>query len=148
LISLPTEAGDRGWLAVHGAPKDPKRFLAYVYELTFEDNLEHLAAEQLELCFCGHTHVQFVHERTATGDCRKLGNPSVITVGGERILLVNPGSVGQPRDHDPRAAFAIWDRRADRVYLHRAVYDVGSVIAALRASDLPAGLGERLVHGR
>jgi diadenosine tetraphosphatase ApaH/serine/threonine PP2A family protein phosphatase len=148
LLALPVELRESEWLAVHGAPKDSKRFLAYVYELTFQDNLEHLAMEDLELCFCGHTHVQFVHERTAAGQCRKLGSPPRVPVGAQRVLIVNPGSVGQPRDHDRRAAFAVWDRRERAVHLHRVPYDVEAVTAAIRASDLPSDLGKRLLEGQ
>jgi diadenosine tetraphosphatase ApaH/serine/threonine PP2A family protein phosphatase len=67
---------------------------------------------------------------------------------GERTLLVNPGSVGQPRDNDSRAAFAVWDRREHAVHLRRVAYDVEAVMTAIRASDLPADLGRRLLEGR
>jgi len=148
LLSLPLDLGGDGWLAVHGAPKDPRRFLAYVYELTFQDNLEYMAASELGLCFYGHTHVQFVHERTADGRCAKLGRPECVSVERSKLLLVNPGSVGQPRDHDPRAAFSLWDRRRNVIGFQRVGYEIENVVAALQANGLPLGLQERLIQGR
>lgn len=148
LLQMPLDVQGPGWVGVHGAPKDPKRFLAYVYELTFQDNLEHMAAQKLQLCFCGHTHVQFVHAKIPDGESQKLGVPESIDLNRNRVLIVNPGSVGQPRDGDSRAAFGIWDRAGKSISLHRAAYSVESTVNALKAADLPEGLGERLLQGR
>ncbi|WP_226013281.1 metallophosphoesterase family protein [Halomicrobium salinisoli] len=76
----------------------------------------------------GHTHVQ--HEET----------------DGDR-LLVNPGSVGQPRDGDPRAAYAVLDTDAVTVALHRVEYDVDRVIRAVEEAGLPERIGARLLDG-
>jgi diadenosine tetraphosphatase ApaH/serine/threonine PP2A family protein phosphatase len=143
--SLTEEGPD--WIAVHGAPKDPQRFLAYVYELTYQDNLEYLSVLDMRLCFCGHTHVQSVHEKTPDGRSRELGAPRRVELGGDRVFIVNPGSVGQPRDGDSRAAFAVWDRLDNCVSLHRVEYSVDSVVRALAKAKLPPGLGERLLAG-
>jgi len=147
LVTLPLDAGGDGWLAVHGAPKDPRRFFAYVYELTFEENLEHIARNNVQLCFCGHTHVQFVHERTLAGGYRKTGTPEHSKLERGRTLLINPGSVGQPRDGDVRAAFAVWHREQESVSLHRVPYAVELVVESLRELNLPHELGERLLRG-
>lgn len=147
LISMPVDLAQPKWLAVHGAPRDPNRFLAYVYELTFQDNLYHMEKNDLELCFCGHTHVQFVHEKIVDGGCRKLGAPSSVDLSENRLLIVNPGSVGQPRDNDVRAAFAVWDRDVEAISLHRTRYDVNEVVRRLKRCGLPDGLGERLLQG-
>ena len=63
-------------------------------------------------------------------------------------MLVNPGSVGQPRDGDPRAAFAIYDSDAAQVTFRRVPYDVGGAQAAIRAAGLPERLAARLEGGR
>ena len=82
--SVPGEA----WMAVHGAPRDPHRFLAYVYELTYEDNLKHLLdAERPPLCFCGHTHVQIAHLETAGGPTKVSGEAAVIDLEGTRAAI-------------------------------------------------------------
>jgi diadenosine tetraphosphatase ApaH/serine/threonine PP2A family protein phosphatase len=132
---------------VHGAPKDPHRFRAYVYELTFEANLDHIAADGIRVCFFGHTHVQMVYERTADGRSCRLGAPGLVDISKGRALLVNPGSVGQPRDSDPRAAFAIWDREHQTVSLHRVPYAIGPVVESIRKLGLPEQLAARLTHG-
>ncbi len=146
LGSLPVEAGGDGWLAVHGAPKDPRRFLAYVYELTYEDNLRHLRASATPLCFYGHTHVQIVHVEGPAGTA-KLPGPRAFTPDRRWSALVNPGSVGQPRDADPRAAYALWDRGTSEIVTLRVPYDVARTVAALRAADLPSPLAARLQAG-
>jgi diadenosine tetraphosphatase ApaH/serine/threonine PP2A family protein phosphatase len=152
LAALPPEHREPGWLAVHGAPKDPHRFFAYVYELTYEENLAHLAELRVPICFYGHTHVPFVHERSALGVARKLGAPSAWEPAWQpragEVALVNPGSVGQPRDGDPRAAFALWHRRSQRVAFRRIPYPIERTLRAIRANDLPEELLARLEAGR
>jgi diadenosine tetraphosphatase ApaH/serine/threonine PP2A family protein phosphatase len=66
----------------------------------------------------------------------------------ESRWVANPGSVGQPRDSDPRAAFALVDLPARQVSFHRIEYDIGRTQAKMRASGLPDSLIERLSHGR
>jgi len=63
-------------------------------------------------------------------------------------LFVNPGSVGQPRDGDPRASFAIWDQDRARIEFYRVEYDVTRTQQKMREAQLPAYLIERLAHGR
>lgn len=147
LVSLPVDAQGSNWLAVHGAPRDPRRFLAYVYELTYEENLVHLSEQNIRLCFCGHTHVQFIHARTAGGECQKLGAPKQLTLDDSQIFLVNPGSIGQPRDKDTRAAYALWDRTKNSISLHRVSYQVSAVVEKIRKLGLPGRLGDRLLQG-
>lgn len=134
------------WLAVHGAPQDPRRFLAYVYELTFEDNLRYLRQAKIPLCFCGHTHVQMTYAEVASGPTRVVG-ASTMQLLPKFQYLVNPGSVGQPRDGDPRAAYALWDRQTAEVKTLRVAYDLERTIAALHAAQLPSQLEGRLRAG-
>lgn len=148
LGALPKERRGDGWLAVHGAPRDPERLYAYVYELTFRENLEVLHEEDLALCFYGHTHVPFVHRRTEDGVAEKLGARDVATDTPATVLLINPGSVGQPRDGDARASFALWDREARRVSFHRAEYPVHETVRDLARAGLPKDLAYRLETAR
>lgn len=146
LGSLPVEYSGPKWLAVHGAPKDPARLFAYVYELTYEDNLAYLKREGVPLCFCGHTHVPKVYAELDSGPA-KFARPRTHELSRGRPLLINPGSVGQPRDGDPRASFALWDRRSGRIDFHRVAYDVELTASALRAAGLPEQLERRLHTG-
>ena len=148
LLSLPLEYREDHWLAVHGAPLDPQRFYAYIYEMTYKDNLSYLAREQLSICFYGHTHVQFMYRYLAAGEYEKLPPERVkVFQTGERILL-NPGSVGQPRDGDPRAAFALWERPTDTVHFYRIQYPVDLTVRAVKKEGLPEDLIYRLEVGR
>lgn len=146
LRSLPTEHVEDGWVAVHGAPRDPHRFLAYVYELTYEDNLRHLREQRIPLCFYGHTHVQLTHVELARGPV-KLPGVRFIELDPRRVWLVNPGSVGQPRDGDSRAAYALWQRSTGDLSTLRVRYDIARTIRGLRSAGLPRQLEDRLQAG-
>lgn len=150
LMALPIEHLDDGWLAVHGAPIDPERFNAYVYTLSYRMNLAHLASGSRSLCFHGHTHVPMVYRlgevdgaaEQATGDDGREAELK------GAALLINPGSVGQPRDGDRRASFAIWQRDRGTLSYHRVAYPVHRTIAEIDAVGLPEELAARLEIGR
>jgi len=107
---------------VHGHPEDPNR---YTYPDLFSEDL--LDGE--DVLVMGHTHVQ-AHETYDDG------------------VVLNPGSVGQPRDRDPRAAYAIVDFDTLAVDEHRVEYDVDRVVDAVEATGLPPDTGQRLRKGR
>jgi diadenosine tetraphosphatase ApaH/serine/threonine PP2A family protein phosphatase len=149
LAALPLELRAEDFLAVHGAPRDPARMHGYVYEMTFRENLDVLAATGTARCFYGHTHVPFAHGRTRDGRSLRCGARDPEALGEPfAAVLVNPGSVGQPRDGDPRASFAIWDRRARSISFLRVGYDVDRVVGELARLGLPRDLGVRLEMGR
>jgi diadenosine tetraphosphatase ApaH/serine/threonine PP2A family protein phosphatase len=66
----------------------------------------------------------------------------------ESRLIINPGGVGQPRDGDPRAAYALYDSDDRTITLHRVEYDVTATQQKIRAADLPASLADRLAYGQ
>jgi len=107
---------------VHGHPEDPNR---YTYPALFSADL----LDEEDVLVMGHTHVQ-AHETYDDG------------------VVVNPGAVGQPRDEDPRAAYAVVDLEGLAVEEHRVEYDVDEVIDAVEAAGLPSDTGTRLKHGR
>ena len=128
---------------VHGSPRDPLR--EYITDsLTASANLDALDTRH---GLHGHTHVPVAW--VATEERIVLIQPN----DGSRIelepnrLLLNPGSVGQPRDGDPRAAYLLLDTDARTVSWHRVEYDVEPVRRAIRAAGLPTRLGDRLVVG-
>ncbi|MDY6819026.1 MAG: metallophosphoesterase family protein [Halobacteriales archaeon] len=124
LEALPVEArlADGRISLVHGHPQDPDH---YTYPAEFRPGL--LGDE--ELLLMGHTHVQH-HEIYSDG------------------MIVNPGSVGQPRDSDPRAAYAVIDLDARTVDERRVEYDIDTVQEAVRAAGLPERTGRRLAKGQ
>jgi len=128
LRTLPERAdfADGGYRMVHSHP-DPDRRDVYVYPAEFPDLRTHL--DDCEGLVLGHTHIQ--HEATVDGR-----------------TIVNPGSVGQPRDNDPRAAYAVLDTAANEVSLRRTAYEIGRVQREIAAEGLPAETGNRLADGR
>ena len=150
LLSLQTEYQEDLWLAVHGAPIDKHRFFSYVYEMTYRDNLDYLQKHGLRLCFYGHTHVVFMFREKDDGNSRvekEVPNTVNILKTGERMLL-NPGSVGQPRDGDCDAAFAIWEREKQTISFHRVNYPLMEIIEANQRQGFPEELNFRLESGR
>jgi len=124
LRELPTERtcfGERLKL-VHGHPDDPNR---YTYPGLFSSRL----LDDEDVLVMGHTHVQ-AHERYDEG------------------IVMNPGSVGQPRDGDPRAAYAVVDLDSLVVEERRVEYDIERVVEAVANAGLPEGTGTRLRKGR
>jgi diadenosine tetraphosphatase ApaH/serine/threonine PP2A family protein phosphatase len=101
------------------------------------------------VCLVGHSHVALSFVRpegeAATGDTRRDGDALDMS-GGE--WLVNPGSVGQPRDGDPRAAWLLLDTERWRAEWRRTEYDIAGAAAAIRAARLPDSLAERLEYGQ
>jgi diadenosine tetraphosphatase ApaH/serine/threonine PP2A family protein phosphatase len=101
------------------------------------------------ICLVGHSHVALSFSRAAgaaaTGQTRADGE-SLNLVSGE--WLINPGSVGQPRDGDPRAAWLELDLDDETALFRRTEYDIEGAAAAIRAAQLPDSLAERLGYGQ
>jgi putative phosphoesterase len=124
LRSLPEERTcfDGRMKIVHGHPDDPDR---YTYPGLFSEDM----LDEEDMLVMGHTHVQH-HEIYDDG------------------VVMNPGSVGQPRDSDPRAAYAVVDLDDLTVEDHRVEYDIEAVIEAIDDAGLPVDTGKRLRKGR
>ncbi|WP_247003541.1 metallophosphoesterase family protein [Halosolutus gelatinilyticus] len=127
LADLPEERYEYGGRLkiVHGHPDDPDRYTRYTRPHEFSAGL--LGDE--DVLVLGHTHVQHV-ERYGEG------------------IVVNPGSVGQPRDGDPRAGYAVVDLDALTVEPRRVEYDIEAVKAAVHEAGLPERIGSRLDRGK
>ncbi len=139
-----------GFTVVHGSLLDEDQ---YVVDL--DDALQSLSFAAHSLTFFGHTHVQggfFRFKDRRAGMLNPELRPGVgesrLTVDSENQYLINPGSVGQPRDYDPRAAFAIYDQEAGMVRYFRVGYPVGLTQQKMREARLPRYLVERLGRGR
>jgi diadenosine tetraphosphatase ApaH/serine/threonine PP2A family protein phosphatase len=130
-------------LFVHAAPTDPP---AWEYIIDFHTALREMSGFTERLCFVGHSHVPLAVEAPDSGQPRPLAFPLSMRDGAK--YLVNVGSVGQPRDGDPRAAFALLDTDARSVALHRVEYPIAVAQEKILAADLPAYLAARLARGR
>ena len=129
----------------HASPRDP------VWEYVLSALLAELCmnAQAHRISLIGHSHVALSFNRRegalATGEPRR-DNTMLDVSAGEWLL--NPGSVGQPRDGDPRASWMLLDLDEMAVSFHRASYDVAGAAAAIRAARLPDSLAERLEYGQ
>jgi diadenosine tetraphosphatase ApaH/serine/threonine PP2A family protein phosphatase len=126
---------------VHGTPLDEDE---YITDLDEAEPV--LAAAAVPLIFFGHTHLQGAFERKAR--FTRALPAAGFTLHPDAFYLINPGAVGQPRDGDPRAAFAIWDDDSRTITLERAAYDIKTTQAKIRAAGLPEPLARRLQLGR
>ncbi len=129
----------------HASPRDP----VWEYVLSVEQARDALEAHRTPLTFIGHTHVPSAWRLTPDGAMEETlpATPGVMTLTEGR-WLVNPGSVGQPRDHDARAAWAIWDPDAGTIEFRRTPYDVAAAQNAILQAGLPSLLAHRLAEGR
>ena len=153
--------GNREWLAslpagpmvvdelieiCHGTPFDED---AYVFDDL--DALRAMHSARRSVCLFGHTHVQVGHYLSkeqfglATADDQR---PFTIPIEEANRYLVNPGSVGQPRDGDPRAGFAMVDTATREITIHRVEYPIAAAQARIVAEGLPDVLAQRLALGR
>jgi predicted phosphodiesterase len=138
--------GQEGALGLyHASPRDP--MWEYVLSALLAESC--LDAQPRRVCLIGHSHValSFVrHEgESATGEPRREGTELDVSSGE---WLLNPGSVGQPRDGDPRAAWLLLDLDDHSVSYRRTRYDVAGAAAAIKAARLPNSLAERLEYGQ
>lgn len=132
---------------VHASPRAPEE---WDYLLSAEDGLAVFADFDTRLCFVGHSHRPAVWSLGSSGpghDGAFPGWPVEIPLEHGRRYLINVGSVGQPRDRDPRAAYAVWDEEERRVSLRRIAYDLRTAAAKIRAAGLPDLLAARLARG-
>jgi predicted phosphodiesterase len=144
LAKLPDRrAVDNSAILVHGSPRDPDEYI-----LTAEIARENMTFMQKrlgsDLGFFGHTHQAGIFSRTH--DDTPISERKFF-LEKEDVCLINPGSIGQPRDRDPRASFLIYDDDDMTVEFHRATYDIRAVHDAIIREGLPPHLGRRLFLG-
>lgn len=122
---------------VHGSPADEDEYL-----ISPEDALPVRAYLGAQVTFFGHTHVQggfLLAQRAA----RRILPAGVLELEPQHFYLINPGSVGQPRDGDPRAAYALYSLEDRTVEYRRAAYDIDRAATKIRAAGLPDFLAAR-----
>ncbi len=143
LAALPERRVEDDVTLVHGSPRDP------TWEYVTSERIAgaSFAALTTRHGLHGHTHVPIAW--LGAGDRvhgEMPGDRDTVTFETRRAFL-NPGSVGQPRDGDPRSSYLILDVAARSATWHRVPYDIDPVAVAMRAAGLPTRLAERLYHG-
>lgn len=143
LRGLPLRLEMHGFTAVHGSPRDP------VWEYVVNSVAALAAFEDIGTprCLVGHSHVPFVCGLEDGAPAFRLATTGPVEVQNGRAI-VNPGSVGQPRDGDPRASYAVYDSDAGTITHHRVEYDIPATQRKMIEHDLPYYLAERLTYGR
>lgn len=147
LEGLPTRVEQDDFVLVHGSPREP------VWEYLLDAGLAMINFRYFSMRFClvGHTHIPIAFALNEAIDRCYTLVPSYsepIPLSGAYRMILNPGSVGQPRDGDPRASYAILDTDAGIWELRRVVYPVEITQERMRARNMPRRLIQRLEAGR
>ncbi|MBX7222240.1 MAG: metallophosphatase family protein [Blastocatellia bacterium] len=137
------------FVAVHGCYMNSIHINGYVTGTMLEANLEAIARNPNwpKLAFCGHTHVPMCGWLEGENCVEKKLRDRLSWPHWARAVLINPGSVGQPRDGDPRAAFALVDTTAHSVELHRVPYPIQHTVRMMKRAQFPEALIDRLERG-
>jgi diadenosine tetraphosphatase ApaH/serine/threonine PP2A family protein phosphatase len=144
LESLPLVVERDDFTLVHGSPREP----IWEYLLSVSSARENFAHFNLPFCLVGHTHIPVVFRLNEDGGCSSgQFRENVGLLLGKSRLIVNPGGVGQPRDGDPRASYAILDQETRMARLYRIPYDVETTQAKMVRHNLPLRLVSRLSRG-
>ena len=142
LQRLPVTSSEGTSYLVHASPACPRDW-EYLLDRFDAEPQFHYFTEPI--CFIGHTHQPAVYMADPAG-CKSLPLSNV-TLEPDRRYIVNVGSVGQPRDHDPRACFVVHHEAAGMVEFVRVPYDIEGAQAKIRAAQLPEVLAARLATG-
>jgi diadenosine tetraphosphatase ApaH/serine/threonine PP2A family protein phosphatase len=145
-MPLTQELGGR-FLACHGTPTSTDTYIAYHFQgkRVFKDMVKQA---KLRICFFGHTHRRALWTRDIRGTValKEIRQPKVV-LEREAHYLINPGSVGQPRDGNPEAAYAIFDGEEFSIHFKSVPYDIAGAQRRILDAGLPPFLAERLAQG-
>jgi len=144
LAALPEVRRDGELTAVHGSPRDP----TWEYITDTEVAGANLASFDTRLCLHGHTHVPIIFHAEDGQVSVVQGTPGAPIAVDTGRLLLNPGSVGQPRDGNPAASYVVVDTEAQTAEFRRVPYDVDATQRLMQNVGLPSRLAERLRYGR
>lgn len=143
LDRLPLMLDVEEFLCVHATPHHPGEWL---YLFTWDDAREAFRAMPKDLCFVGHSHIPLVLCQKPSDEIQVMQVDALQFLPGHRYLI-NPGSVGQPRDGNPHASFGIYDSQAQTYSLRRVPYDVQVAADRIMKMGLPPSLAHRLYLG-
>lgn len=146
LENLPLTLTVDDFTLAHGSPREP--IWEYIISTYIaKANFSYFATRY---CLVGHSHVPAVFEYKADSDSCLLHDlpPEAPLKLGDNRLIINPGGVGQPRDGDPRASYAIYDSTENVIYHYRVPYDIEETQRKMIRWGLPISLANRLSYGR
>jgi predicted phosphodiesterase len=143
LAALPPKVHEDGILLVHASPQNPEEW-TYIFYLG--DAIQAFKAMDEPLCLTGHSHVPMAFVRDKDGNVF-TGPSDLLLLESGKTYIVNPGSVGQPRDGDPRSSCGVFDTAEGSFTWLRVPYPVTSVQRKMEARKLPRSLIDRLSLG-
>jgi predicted phosphodiesterase len=143
LAGLPLKIEQGDFTLVHGSPREP----VWEYILCAREAEENLACFKTRYCLIGHSHMSLYFKSDEICSSGRPRAGALLQLLNYRYII-NPGGVGQPRDSDPRAAYAIYDSEAATLVFHRVSYDIIEVQRRMQQAGLPLRLIERLSYGR
>ena len=143
LATLKPSGARTGVALAHGSPRDP----IWEYVLSPHAAEAAFASTEERLVLVGHSHVQLALALEDGGAVGGTAAPDEVVALATARRLLNPGSVGQPRDGDPRAAWLVVDAASSRATFRRTTYSIERTQAEMRERELPKILSERLAHG-
>ena len=141
-----SEQSERKWTAMHGSPIDPNYFYAYVYEMTYIQNLDFMRKKKLDFCFHGHSHMQGIYSRTRSLS-EQFSDQPLQSLNSYSQSLICPGSVGQPRNNNTGAQLAIYDQKSHDIRFVTLEYSMDTVLKDMKGFDFPETLMHRLSGG-
>lgn len=137
-----------GALLCHGTPETPHSYILNLYQARRIFNLMRKKFPEIRLCFFGHTHQQKVWIQDPRGKVTSYEfSEKTLVLDAQDLYLINPGSVGQPRQRDNRARFLIFDTDQRAVTFHAIAYDVKRAQEKILRAGLPEYLALRLQDG-
>jgi diadenosine tetraphosphatase ApaH/serine/threonine PP2A family protein phosphatase len=145
LRDLPAMTVAEGFTLAHGSPRSP----IWEYVTSVAVATENFACFDTDVCFIGHTHIAMyaiMKEGAATAELHPLRHGETLDLLTGRFII-NPGSTGQPRDRDPRAAYAVLDTSRGMLTAYRVEYDVAATQRQMALANLPDVFIGRLAHG-
>ena len=146
LSSLPVVSIEEPFTLVHGSLRDP----IVEYLLDRNSAVGTLNLMETDYCLVGHSHIPFVccevPDNPLNPEFTEFPDNEPVVLGSER-RIINPGGVGQPRDQDSRASYAVYDSDRVAIHRHRVAYEIAKTQKKMRAAGLPVHLIDRLGHG-
>jgi diadenosine tetraphosphatase ApaH/serine/threonine PP2A family protein phosphatase len=129
---------------VHASPEEPEQWHYILNAAQATTQFEHFSQS---ICFIGHSHIPAIFIRDKEGNIMQMAKSS-LECSPEKRYLINVGSVGQPRDNDPRACYVITDTDSNKINYRRVDYDVKTTQVKMKKAKLPDFLIERLAVGQ
>jgi predicted phosphodiesterase len=144
LLELPAVIKKGDFTLVHGSPKDPA--LEYVLSTVIAER--NFDLYNTRYCLVGHTHIPMAYKKETESISTVALHPGIGLVMIEHRIIINPGAVGQPRDGDPRASYAIYDSEGQILRVYRVEYDIRATQDKMMKAGLPIPLITRLEQGK